>query len=89
MPTRLPKPKYKKPRLPDGDFFLVDDDGYEFGPLNLDGMGHNGGNEFVWSNGYSSPVFLRVLSQRGNRIVTEDGTGTAFEYEIKRSGAAA
>lgn len=74
--------KYKKPKLPDGDFFLVDDNGFEIGPLNKNTMGDNGDGEFVWSNASSSPFFLRIVAQRRGRVTTVDGGGKEFTYTI-------
>lgn len=80
--------RWRKSKLPDGDFFLVDDNGYEIGPLNTQTMGDNGGGEFVWSTG-SSPFFLRIVKQRGDRVVTEDGGGDEFSYRIVQRPAVA
>jgi hypothetical protein len=73
---------YKTPAFPDVPFMLVEG-GAETGPYEANQFGVYDKNVHVLANGYSSPLFLRVIKQVGRVIRTVDGTGAVFEYEMR------
>lgn len=73
---------YKTPVFPDVPFMLVEG-GAETGPYEAEQFAAYEKNMHVLANGYSSPLFLRVIKQMGRVIRTVDGTGAVFEYEMR------
>lgn len=82
MALGLRRRRYKKPELPKGPFFLVDDADTEMGPFTLDDFAEQADNVLVCQT-WGSPVFLRVTRQEGSRIWSENGAGEEIRYRVR------
>ena len=74
--------RYKKPRFPNSErFVLVDDAGIDDGPFYVSDFVHGGGGMWMAQTA-GRPVFFRITKQKGNEIWTKDGTGKTWHYRM-------
>jgi hypothetical protein len=77
---------YRRPRFPRGAEWvvLVDETGAEDGPYRVDGFREREDEPGVWVNQTEAghARFLRVVEQKGDRIVSLDGEGAPWRYRI-------